>query len=70
MIIDAGLREGLEKGSKIDFYHFDYLGGNELIASGYIVKLGATKSMVKITKRYSKKRVEDGTLARGGLIRE
>ncbi|MEX1099203.1 MAG: hypothetical protein WEB87_02185 [Bacteriovoracaceae bacterium] len=70
VIIDAGMVEGLEKGSRIDFYHFDYMGGNDLIASGYIVKLGASKSLVKITKRHSKKRVEEGTLARGGLIQQ
>lgn len=69
-LIDAGLEDGLKKGDKIDLYHFDYLDGNELIAAAYIVKLGASKSIVKVTKRYSKKRVENGTLAKGGLIRE
>lgn len=68
VVIDAGMSAGLKKGSKIDFYHFDYTGGNKLIAAGYVVKLGAGKAMVKITKRYSKKKVEEGTLARGGLI--
>ena len=70
VIIDVGLTQGLDKGSKVDFYHFDYLGGNELIASGYTVKVGTSKSMVKITKRYSRKQVEEGTVARSGLVRE
>lgn len=69
VVIDAGMAQGLKEGSRIDFYHFDYVDGNELIAAGKIVKLGATKSLVKIVKRYAKKRVEDGTLARGGLIK-
>ena len=70
VIIDVGLSQGMEKGSKVDFYHFDYLGGNELIASGYTVRVGTSKSMVKITKRYSKKQVQDGTIARSGLVKE
>lgn len=69
VIIDAGVIAGLEKGSKIDFYFFDYVDGNKLIASGYVVKAGANKSMVKITKKYDKKRVDESTLARGGLLK-
>lgn len=69
VVIDAGADDGLSLRSKIDFYYFDYRGGNELIAAGMVVKLGATKSLVKISKSYSKKEVKEGTLARGGLIR-
>jgi hypothetical protein len=70
VIIDAGIVQGLEKGSKIDFYFFDYVDGNKLIASGYVVKSGANKSMVKITKKFDKKRVDENTLARGGLLKD
>jgi hypothetical protein len=70
VVIDSGIADGIQKGMKIDFYHFDYLGGNELIASGFVIKASASKSMVKITRRFSKKRVEQGTVARGGLIRD
>lgn len=69
VVIDIGLKKGIEKGDKVDFYHFDYLGGNQLIASGYAIKVGLSKSIVKITKRYSKIRVEEGTVARSGLIK-
>ncbi len=68
-VLDVGLQEGLEKGMKVDFYHFDYLGGNKLIASGFVVKVSLSKSIVKITRRFSKLRVEEGTVARAGLIR-
>lgn len=68
--VDIGLKDGLEKGMKVDFYHFDYLGGNQLIASGYAVKVGLSKSIVKVTKRFSKIRIEAGsTVVRAGLIR-
>lgn len=68
-IIDKGLAGGLSVGMKIDFYHFDYVGGNKLIARGRVIKTSSDKSMVKIYKRYSKKRVEEGTFARGGEIK-
>jgi len=69
VIIDAGVIQGLENGSKVDFYFFDYVDGNRLIASGYVVKAGANKSMVKITKKLGKKRVDENTLVRGGLLK-
>jgi hypothetical protein len=68
-VLDIGLKDGIEKGMKIDFYHFDYLGGNQLIASGFVVKVSHSKSIIKITRRFSKLRVEEGTVARAGLIR-
>lgn len=67
--INIGLDQGIEKGSKVDFYIFDYLEGNELIATGYIVKAGISKSIVKITKRYSKQKLKEGITARSGLIK-
>lgn len=69
VVVSIGIAQGIKKGEKVDFYHFDYIGGNQLIASGYAIKVGLRKSIVKITKRYSKLRVEEGTLARSGLIR-
>jgi len=69
VVVDKGVGAGLNKGMKVDFYHFDFVGGNELIASGFVVKSGMSKSIIKITKRYSKKRVEVGAVARAGLIR-
>lgn len=70
VVIDKGIDEGLKKGMSVDFYFFDYLGGNELIATGIVVEVSGVKAMVKITKRYSKKRVEEGTVARAGLIKD
>lgn len=70
VIIDAGASDGLKKKSRVDFFNFDYLGGNKLLAVGYVVKVGGSKAIVKIVKRYSKKRVTEGSVARSGLIRE
>ncbi len=67
--VDMGLETGVDKGSKVDFYFFDYLEGNQLIASGYVVKVGASKSIVKITKKFSKQKLKPGVIARAGLIR-
>jgi hypothetical protein len=68
--VDMGLETGVGKGSKVDFYFFDYLEGNQLIASGYVVKVGASKSIVKITKKFSKQKLKPGIVARAGLIRD
>ena len=67
--IDMGLETGVEKGSKIDFYLFDYLEGNKLIASGYVVKVGTSKAVVKLTKRFTKDKIKPGIIARAGLIK-
>jgi len=69
-VVDKGLADGLKEGMGVDFYHFDYVDGNQLVAHGVVVKSGASKAMVKIKKRYSKKRVEEGTVMRSGLISE
>lgn len=69
VVIDVGMDDNVNNGMRFDFYFFDYLGGNELIATGVVVKASSSKSLVKILKRYSKKRVEEGTMARGGLIK-
>lgn len=68
VVISSGLIDDLTKGDKVDFYYFDYLDGNELIASGFIVKVGSDKSLVKITKKYSKRAVKIGTIARSRLL--
>jgi hypothetical protein len=67
-MIDRGLERGLKTGMRVDFYHFDYVGGNALIATGVAVKVGGTKSLIKLNKRYSKKRVEVGTVVRAGIL--
>jgi hypothetical protein len=67
-LIDKGIVTGVTKGMGIDFYHFDYIDGNQLIARGVVIKVKSGKALVKITKRYSKKRVESGTVARAGQL--
>jgi hypothetical protein len=66
VVIDKGLSEDVQKGMKIDFYEFDYIGGNILIASGLVVISKADSSIVKITHHFNKKReLKEGVVARG-----
>jgi hypothetical protein len=63
-VVDQGVEKGLRKGMKVDFYHFNFVGGNELIATGVVIRARASKSLVRIIKRLSKKRVDEGTVIR------
>ena len=68
MVINRGLSDGIQNGMRIDFFFYDYLGGNELIATGLVVKASSSKSMVRMTSVYSKRRVKEGTIIRTGVI--
>jgi hypothetical protein len=66
--IDKGIADDFNKGMKIDFFEFDYVGGNILIASGIIVKTKSDSSIVKITQRYNmKKEIKKGLIGRSTL---
>lgn len=68
VVIDKGLSQNVEKGLKIDFYEFDYFGGNVLIAAGVVIQAKSEISVVKITQRYnSKKELKEGVVARGSF---
>lgn len=68
VVIDKGISDDLQKGMKIDFYEFDYVGGNLLLARGVIIKAKAETSIVKITHLYNrKKELKEGIVARGSL---
>lgn len=69
-VIDIGAKDGLKKGMPVDFYYFDYVGGNKLIAKGVALRVKASKAIVKIKKRYGRRRIQQGTVARAGEIRE
>lgn len=63
--IDGGLSRGLQKGMKIDFFEFDYLGGNVLVASGTIIQSKADTGIVKITHTYNSKiELKEGLVGR------
>lgn len=66
VIIDKGVEDGISEGMIFDLFHFDYLGGNTLLARGKVVKLASSKAVVQLIKRYSVKfELKDGVLARG-----
>lgn len=64
--IDKGLTDDIPKGAKIDVFEFNYLGGNKLIASGFVFEVGVDTAIIKITKYYNEKiRVKVGHIIRG-----
>ena len=67
-IIDKGEKDDLKRGMQVDFYYFDYVGGNELIARGVVIKTQVSKAVVQIKKRYGRRRVQEGTVIRAGQI--
>lgn len=67
-VVDIGAEAGLKKGMRVDFYYFDYTGGNELIARGVALKVQSKKAVIKIKKRFGRRRIQAGTVVRSGLI--
>lgn len=68
VVIDKGLADDIQKGMKIDFFEFDYVGGNILLARGTVIQSKAETAIVKITHRYNtKKELKEGTVARGNF---
>jgi hypothetical protein len=68
VVIDKGVGEDVRKGMKIDFYEFDYVGGNFLIARGTVISVKSDTSIVKITTVYNTKKVlKEGIVARGSF---
>jgi len=68
VMIDKGLTSDIRKGTKFDFFEFDYLGGNILVASGSVIQVKSETSIVKISQRYnSKKEIKEGLVGRASL---
>lgn len=66
LVIDKGLADDIRSGARIDFYEFNYVGGNVLLARGLVVQSKAETAIVKITQIYNpKKSLKEGMLARG-----
>jgi hypothetical protein len=65
LVVDKGLSEDVNKGMVFDFFEFDYVGGNMLIARGIVIKTTADTSIVKITQRFNtKKDIKEGLIGR------
>ncbi|MGE3611461.1 MAG: hypothetical protein AB7I27_17850 [Bacteriovoracaceae bacterium] len=66
VVIDKGLADDVEKGLKLDFFEFDYVGGNILVAQGVVIQVKASSAIVKITQRFNDtKEIKEGLIARG-----
>jgi len=62
--IDNGISQDVDKGMKFDIYQSDFFGGNELIAQAIAYEVAGERSILKIVKKYSRKRVKKGFTAR------
>lgn len=62
--IDQGLSQDVEKGMQFDIYQTDFFGGNELVATAVAFEVGLQKSILKVIKFYTSKRVKKGFVAR------
>lgn len=67
VVIDKGLADDVQKGMKFDFFEFDYVGGNVLVATGVVLQTKSDSSVVKITQRYNKKELKSGIIGRASL---
>ncbi len=68
VVIDKGLSDDVEKGMKFDFYEFDYVGGNTLVARGVVIKASSDKAIVKLTHRFNHARgLKEGLVGRASL---
>jgi hypothetical protein len=70
VVVDKGIQDGLKRGMKVDFYYFNFIGGNELIGSGIVVKAKLSESLVQVTKKFSRRRVKEGTVMRAGELED
>lgn len=66
VVVDKGMTSDIEKGMVFDFYEFDYMGGNVLVAQGTVIQTKSETAIVKITHHY-KKEIKTGLVGRGQL---
>ncbi|MCP4913387.1 MAG: hypothetical protein GY909_09715 [Oligoflexia bacterium] len=62
--IDQGISSDVSQGMRFDIYKTDFFGGNILVATGVAIEVGASKSIIKLLKKYKKTKVEKGYTAR------
>lgn len=68
VVIDKGLADEVQKGMAFDFYEFDYVGGNVLVARGTVIQVKGETAVVKITGRFHrKKQIKEGLIGRSSL---
>jgi hypothetical protein len=68
VVIDKGVGDDVTKGMRFDFYEFDYVGGNVLVATGIVIQAKSETSVVKISHKYNaKKEIKEGLVGRATL---
>ena len=63
--IDQGLNADISKGMKFDIYEEGFAHDNKILASGIVWKVLSKKSIIRIFKRYTDKKIQPGAVARG-----
>ena len=63
--VDRGLSGEVRKGMRFDIYQFDYLGGNVLVATGFVYEVSADTAIIRIRKKYRNIPIKVGFVARG-----
>lgn len=63
--IDKGLGQDVDKGMRFDIYQTDFLGKNELVASGVVYEVSASSAIIRLSQRYNETIIEPGFRARG-----
>lgn len=68
VVIDKGLTEDVQKGMSFDFFEFDYVGGNVLVARGTVISTKSDSAVVRITQRFNqKKEIKEGLIGRASI---
>lgn len=68
LVIDKGVSDDVEKGQRFDFFEFDYVGGNILVARGVVIQVKSETAVVKITHQFNmKKEIRAGLVGRASL---
>ncbi len=62
--VDKGRIHGVDKGMKVDIFKTNSMGNNILYASGVVYKVKSKVSILKIVKRFVKKKIAVGMTAR------
>lgn len=68
VVVDKGLADDVNKGMVFDFFEYDYVGGNVLIARGTVIQVKSDTAIVKITARFNrKKQIKEGLIGRSSI---
>jgi hypothetical protein len=65
IVINAGLEDGVRKGMVFDIFDFDFEGGNQLLAKAKAYRVNASESILVLTDKFRRIRINKKHVARG-----